>query len=248
MQVQVHIGESGWARTTNAHTRLVPEFRGVERTLIRQDDLGDGRAVRARADPQQLLRAAKRIRHHARRLRRALRRRHPLRLRHNEPAADRIKHLARKHRPHCHKPRTASRSDATPPPRRDTSDRAETADRLRSLNAIPTRPPSFSRPVARTSAIFSSTVAGSTVSGASPISPSSTARSVPCPIPVSASEPYRSTVTRTALAQALPPPQLAHKPQRRPHRPHRCELDGPIPILNSSNRLVFTPHCRRVIA
>ena len=50
-------------------------------------------------------------------------------------------------------------------------------------------PLSASEPVERMAAILVSTVAGSTVSGASPRRPRRMARSVPWPMPVRASEP-----------------------------------------------------------
>ena len=86
-------------------------------------------------------------------------------------------------------------------------------------------------------------LAGSTFSGSSPDSPSSIARSVWWPCPVSASDPNSSTRTRGTLRrQVMPHPRSCRSsPNRRAARigPTVCELDGPIPILKISKMLVF---------
>ena len=61
-----------------------------------------------------------------------------------------------------------------------------------SSNPMLRLPASFSVFVARISATVASITAGSIVAGSFPDNPSSTARSVPCPMPVKASDPYRS--------------------------------------------------------
>ena len=77
-------------------------------------------------------------------------------------------------------------------------------------------------------------VSGSIVSGASPIRPRMTPRSVPWPLPVAPSEPYSST--RTLATCGISP--SASRPEANISAarigPTVCELDGPMPILKRS--------------
>src|ERR1700752_3807367 len=78
----------------------------------------------------------------------------------------------------------------------------------------------------------------STVAGCSPSRPSRTALSLPCPLPVRTSEPYKQT--RTVWTSGMRPSS------RRPSAiirasfigPTVCELDGPMPTLNRSKTLM----------
>ena len=81
------------------------------------------------------------------------------------------------------------------------------------------------------------TEAGSFVSGNSPSSPIKTALSVPCPIPVRASEPKSSVDKETAFSKY--PCCLAFSKKSRAAfiGPTVWELEGPIPILKSSKTL-----------
>ena len=83
-------------------------------------------------------------------------------------------------------------------------------------------------------------VAGSTVSGLSPNRPRRMARSVAWPMPVRASEP-KSSVWRRAVRGRVPLAS-SDRAKRSAARigPTVCEEDGPMPILKSSKRLVFT--------
>ena len=67
------------------------------------------------------------------------------------------------------------------------------------MNAIALTPRTDNERAVRISRIFESTAPGSTSSGSSPLSPSRIARSVPCPLPVSASDPYSSVRMRVVL-------------------------------------------------
>src|SRR5215468_21860 len=99
-----------------------------------------------------------------------------------------------------------------------------------------------SLPVSVTPVTSGSAAAGSTVSGTSPISPSTTAFTLPCPCPVAPSEPNsstRSSATRSATPSATSEP--ANMPAAR-IGPTVWELDGPIPILNSSKALMVTSY------
>ena len=80
-------------------------------------------------------------------------------------------------------------------------------------------------------------LSGSTVSGEAPSRPASTARSVPWPIPVSASEPYRRTATSAVCPSS--PSRLSPSTNSRAARigPMVWELDGPMPTLKMSNTL-----------
>src|SRR5476649_148385 len=62
--------------------------------------------------------------------------------------------------------------------------------------------------------------------------------SVPCPMPVQASEPNNSTVRRVDFR--LNPSMRNSSTKRRAAiiGPTVCELDGPIPILNKSSALI----------
>jgi len=100
-----------------------------------------------------------------------------------------------------------------------------------SSNSMSRLPASRSRFIARISAIVLSITAGSIEAGSFPASPSNTARSVPCPNPVSANDPYRSTCTRST-SSSLP---LWSSSRANLHAarigPIVCELEGPTPIL-----------------
>ena len=101
------------------------------------------------------------------------------------------------------------------------------------------RPPGrASRPVARTRATSGSAATGSTVSGCSPVSPSTTAFTLPWPCPVAPSEPNSST--RSPATRGIRPSAASASVNMPAARigPTVCELDGPIPILNSSNALI----------
>src|SRR6476646_8211838 len=79
---------------------------------------------------------------------------------------------------------------------------------------------------------------GSILSGHSPSKPQRIALSVPCPRPVSASEPKSSQ--RTRLTDARMPGSTSQRSQKRAAArigPTVCEDDGPMPILNRSKTL-----------
>src|SRR3954470_20572073 len=80
----------------------------------------------------------------------------------------------------------------------------------------------------------------STVFGSSPSSPSSTARSLPCPLPVKPRLPNSSTFT---LAVSASWPSVSSRSANRFAArigPTVCELDGPMPILKMSKTLMCT--------
>ncbi len=85
----------------------------------------------------------------------------------------------------------------------------------------------MSRPELRISASFGSIVAGSIVAASSPLNPSSTARSVPCPRPVSASDPYSSAPNLGHAPQHAVLLQFQSEAPRRAHRPHRVRTRRP---------------------
>ncbi len=78
----------------------------------------------------------------------------------------------------------------------------------------------------------------STRSGTSPSSPSKIATSVPWPWPVWANEPYNSTSRRAMRSKSA---GIISNRNRRAARigPTVWELDGPMPILNMSNREIY---------
>src|SRR6266849_5009622 len=82
------------------------------------------------------------------------------------------------------------------------------------------------------------TASTSTVAGSSPSSPSRTALSLPCPGPVSPSEPYRAT--RTVATWGIRPSSRSPRPNIPAAfiGPTVCELDGPMPTLNRSKTLI----------
>src|SRR5438067_5039997 len=101
------------------------------------------------------------------------------------------------------------------------------------------RPPGrASRPVSLTLATSGSAATGSTVSGCSPVSPSTTAFTLPWPCPVAPSEPNSST--RSPATRGVRPSVASVSVNIPAARigPTVCELDGPIPILNSSKALI----------
>ncbi len=103
------------------------------------------------------------------------------------------------------------------------------------------RPPAAERDPCRrtrTAASRSGIDSGSTDSGCSPSNPSTTAVTVPWPIPVAPSEPKSSTRTP---AVALNSSRSASRPTNLSAArigPTVCELDGPIPTLKSSKTLI----------
>ena len=95
-----------------------------------------------------------------------------------------------------------------------------------------------SRPASRTPATSGSAATGSTVSGCSPVSPSTSAFTLPWPCPVAPSEPNSST--RSPATRGIRPSAASVSVNMPAARigPTVCELDGPIPILKSSNALI----------
>ena len=89
--------------------------------------------------------------------------------------------------------------------------------------------------VATTPAKIKPAASGSTLSGASPASPSTTALSVACPRPVQASEPNRVTTTRAVRSRSPCAASASAKALAAFIGPTLCEDDGPSPILKSSN-------------
>ncbi|SIT46341.1 hypothetical protein BN2475_640052 [Paraburkholderia ribeironis] len=80
---------------------------------------------------------------------------------------------------------------------------------------------------------------GSISSGRLPSSPSSTALSVPCPLPVAPSEPNSSIFTRRTKPSRLASSICDAKRHAAIIGPTVCELEGPIPILKRSKTLTF---------
>ena len=118
--------------------------------------------------------------------------------------------------------------------------RPHLGDRLRSPAPILRAPPRFNLPALRMAATVEAINAGSMLAGSCPESPSRTARSVACPKPVRASDPYNSACTRSTLSSK---PRLASSRTKRQAArmgPIVCELDGPTPILYRSKKLVVT--------
>jgi len=99
--------------------------------------------------------------------------------------------------------------------------------------------------VSHTALTAGSMIAGSMVSGDSPISPSSTALSVPWPTPVALREPNSSIVTRHRLARPAWPSSARVKRSAARIGPTVCELEGPIPTLNKSKTLMLMLLSRR---
>ena len=88
-------------------------------------------------------------------------------------------------------------------------------------------PASSMRFDARIAATVASIAAGSIVAGSFPASPSSTARSVAWPMPVSASEPYSSTCNSRNAIEHAGFTQPAGKAARRAHRTHGVRTRRP---------------------
>ncbi|MNH24645.1 hypothetical protein D3C79_845940 [compost metagenome] len=88
-------------------------------------------------------------------------------------------------------------------------------------------------------------VSVSMTSGCSPSRPSSTALSLPWPLPVAPSEPYSSALTLTVRASR--PSRRSPSAKRAAARigPTVCELEGPMPILNRSKTLKDIAHSLR---
>ena len=101
------------------------------------------------------------------------------------------------------------------------------------------RPPGR-RPSRATASASLSASSMSAVSGAIPASPRITARSVMCPLPVSASEPCSSTSIRVARPSSLSP-SSTRKRRAATIGPMVCELDGPMPTLKMSRTLCMSP-------
>ena len=74
----------------------------------------------------------------------------------------------------------------------------------------------------------------STVSGSCPARPSSTALSLPWPLPVAPSDPYISAFTRVVSASVPSCARRVTKMRAARIGPTVCELDGPMPILKRS--------------
>src|SRR4029079_13219167 len=72
------------------------------------------------------------------------------------------------------------------------------------------------------------------LSDSSQTRPACTARSVPCPRPVFASDPNRSTVTSVTCARLCDCWSSATNASGARQGPSVCELDGPTPTLNMS--------------
>ena len=110
-------------------------------------------------------------------------------------------------------------------------------------------PPSMIRPSARIRASVAAASSGQVRSGTKPARPSTLASTVPCPTPVSASEPCSSTAIR-ATSSSLP--RLASaRTKSAPIRigPTVCEEDGPMPIRKiSSTESIFTPCAAAAVA
>ena len=97
-----------------------------------------------------------------------------------------------------------------------------------------------SLPVSATLATRGSAAAGSTVSGASPDSPSTIALTLPWPCPVAPSEPNSSALipaTRSTTPSSAS--EAANMPAAR-IGPTVWELDGPMPTLKRSKALIVT--------
>src|SRR6516225_557320 len=96
------------------------------------------------------------------------------------------------------------------------------------------------RPISLVSSTSGPAAAGSTVSGSAPVSPSTTALTLPCPCPVAPSEPNSSTrIPATRSSTPSSASDATNMPAAR-IGPTVCELDGPIPILKRSNALTVT--------
>ena len=105
----------------------------------------------------------------------------------------------------------------------------------RASNGTVLMPSSVICPSSAARSSLSSTEAGSSSCGVSPIRPRITALSVAWPTPVSASEPYRCASTPTASSSM---PLSSRKRRAATIGPTVWELDGPMPILNKSNTLM----------
>src|SRR5690349_1295258 len=89
-------------------------------------------------------------------------------------------------------------------------------------------------------AIRRATLSMSTVAGSSPSSPSSTALSLPWPLPVNPRLPNSSTLTLAVRASSSSACSRSAKHLAARIGPTVCELDGPIPILKISNTEMCT--------
>src|ERR1700733_4350465 len=104
----------------------------------------------------------------------------------------------------------------------------------KAMSCVPSR---RSRPLARMRASVGSMLSGSMVSGCPPSSPASTARSVPLPAPVRASEPYSRTAISLVACSNPSRRRLSANSRAARIGPMVCELDGPIPTLKMSKTL-----------
>ncbi len=109
-----------------------------------------------------------------------------------------------------------------------------------SSKAIRRLPSSVSAFASRIPAMRPGMVAGSMRSGASPSRPSSTALSLPWPLPVAPSEPNSSARTAWTRSSRPSSPRPCAKRSAARIGPTVCELEGPMPILNRSKTLMAT--------
>src|SRR5487761_1079431 len=106
------------------------------------------------------------------------------------------------------------------------------------VKPISCSPSSRSFPVWVMAASRAGIVSTSTVAGCSPSSPSSTALSLPCPLPVRPSDPYRPTRTAWTCGMRPSSRRLSANIRAAFIGPTVCELDGPMPTLNRSKTLI----------
>ncbi|MCY1446196.1 hypothetical protein D9M71_627480 [compost metagenome] len=105
------------------------------------------------------------------------------------------------------------------------------------MKAMLCSPSRVMRPLSRMACRRAGMVSVSMTSGCSPSRPSSTALSLPWPLPVAPSEPYSSALTLAVRASR--PSRRSPSAKRAAARigPTVCELEGPMPILNRSKTL-----------
>ncbi|MNT15054.1 hypothetical protein D3C72_1500870 [compost metagenome] len=78
------------------------------------------------------------------------------------------------------------------------------------------------------------TASTSKVTGSAPVKPNKMATSVPCPLPVLASEPYNNIFIPSTVSIGWFCASEAVNCCAALHGPKVCELDGPMPILKIS--------------
>ena len=101
-------------------------------------------------------------------------------------------------------------------------------------------PPRASRPADRIAATLGWIAAGSQVTGSSPARPIRTATSVPCPLPVLASEPKRSTADRLDPVELAPVAEDRHELLGGPPGAHRVRAgraDADLEDVEDADRL-----------